>query len=177
MKATPKILVILLALGLAACTRPQPGTTTVLLVRHGEKASEAEDSPLTEAGQQRAQALVRVAEDAGVSAVYSSQFKRNLDTARPLSEHLGIAVTQIPVNPSSLSDYGKSLAVDILGKHRGQTVVVVGHSNTLAATVESLIGRPARIDSVEYHDLFVVSVPPTGTATVIKAEYGARVGR
>jgi broad specificity phosphatase PhoE len=176
MKAATKCLVMLLALGLAACARQQSGATTVLVVRHAEKASDAEDSPLTEAGLERARALVRVADEAGVSAVYSSQFRRNLDTARPLSERLGLSVTQFPVNLSSPGDYGKSLAGDILGKHRGQTVVVVGHGNTIAATVEGLAGRPARIESVEYQDLFIVSVPPSGPATVIKAQYGLRAG-
>jgi broad specificity phosphatase PhoE len=177
MKAAAKYLVILLALGLAACGRPQPGaTTTVLIVRHAEKASDAADSPLTDAGSERAQALARAAEGAGVSAVYSSQFRRNLDTARPLSERLGVAVTEAPVNLESPGDYGKTLARDILDKHAGETVVVVGHGNTVAATVEGLTGRPAHIESVEYHDLFVVTVPPDGPGRLIKARYGFRPG-
>jgi hypothetical protein len=55
-------------------------------------------------------------------------------------------------------------------------VVVVGHGNTIAATVEGLTGRPAQIESVEYHDLFVVTVPPAGPARLIKAQYGFRAG-
>jgi broad specificity phosphatase PhoE len=176
MKAAAKVLFILLAVGLAACSRAPQGATTVIVVRHAEKASEADDSPLTEAGTQRAQALVRVAEDAGVSAVYSSQFRRNLDTARPLAERLGVAVTQSPVNLPSPGDYGKTLARDILDKHAGRAVVVIGHGNTIAATVEGLTGRPARIDAVEYHDLFVVTVPPSGPAALVKAQYGLKAG-
>ncbi|HWS53055.1 MAG TPA: phosphoglycerate mutase family protein [Pyrinomonadaceae bacterium] len=176
MKAAAKCLVVLLALGLAACGRAEPKQTTVLLVRHAEKASDADDSPLTEAGSQRAQALVRVAEGAGVSAIYSSQFARNRDTARPLSERAGVAVTEAPVNLSNPGDYGKTLARDILDRHAGGTVVVVGHANTVGATVEALIGRPAQIEGVEYHDLFVVTVRPAGPAGLIKAQYGLRPG-
>lgn len=176
MKAATKYVVILLALGLAACGRPEPSATTVIIVRHAEKASDAADSPLTDAGSQRARALVRATEGAGVSAVYSSQFRRNLDTARPFSDRLGVAVTEFPVNLESPGDYGKTLARDILDKHAGKTVVVVGHGNTIAATVEGLTGRPAQIESVEYHDLFVVTVPPAGPARLIKAQYGFRAG-
>lgn len=176
MKAAVTYLVVLLALGLAACGRAEPKPTTVVLVRHAEKASDAEDSPLTEAGAQRAQALVRVAEGAGVSAIYSSQFRRNRDTARPLSERAGVSVTEAPVNLSGPGDYGKTLARDILDRHAGGTVVVVGHANTIAATVEGLTGRPAQIEGVEYHDLFIVTVPPSGPAGLIKAQYGLRAG-
>lgn len=176
MNAATRCLVILLALGLAGCGRPQTGPTTVILVRHAEKASDAADSPLTDAGSGRAQALVRTAEGAGVSAVYSSQFRRNLDTARPISERLGVAVIEAPVNLESPGDYGKTLARDILGKHAGETVLVVGHGNTVAATVEALTGRPAHIEGVEYHDLFVVTVPPAGPARLIKAQYGLKAG-
>lgn len=172
MKTTASILLLLLAFGAAACSRPQPGPTTVLIVRHAEKASDAEDSPLNEAGLRRAQALVRVAEEAGVQAIYSSQFLRNRDTARPLAERSGVAVTQRPVNLQNPGDYGQALAREIREKHAGQTVVVVGHANTVAATVEGLTGRPAGLGDIQYGDLYVVTVPAAGAARLVRAQYG-----
>ncbi len=172
MKAATKVLILLLACGFVSCSRPQQNTTTVLIVRHAEKASDAEDSPLTTAGTERAQALIRVAEDAGVGAIYSTQFKRNRDTAQPLSDRLGVAVTELKVNLQSPGDYGKTLARDIMEKHAGQTVLVVGHGNTIASTIEALTGRAAGIGDVQYQDLFIVTVPPSGAARMIKAQYG-----
>lgn len=169
-------LALLLALGVVSCQRPQPNSTIVLIVRHAEKASDAEDSPLTEAGVQRAQALVRVAEDAGVSAIYTTQFKRSRDTAQPLSDRLGVAVTEAPVNLTAPGDYGKALARGILEKHSGQAVMVIGHGNTIASIIEGLSGRAASIGEIKYHDLFVVTVSPSGPANVIKAQYGFRDG-
>jgi broad specificity phosphatase PhoE len=143
-----------------------------LIVRHAEKASDAEDSPLNEAGIERAQALVGVAADAGVSAIYTTQFKRNRDTAQPLAERLGIAPAEVPVNLQNPGDYGKTLAKTILEKHSGQTVVVIGHGNTIASIVEGLTGRAAPQGDIQYSDLFMVTIPPSGPARVIKAQYG-----
>lgn len=172
MKVATKVLILLLALGVMSCNRPQANPTVVLIVRHAEKASDAEDSPLTESGVQRAQALVRVALDAGVSAIYSSQFKRNRDTAQPISERLGVAVTERPVNLQAPGDYGKALAREIIENHAGQTILVVGHGNTIASTVEGLTGRASGIESPAYGDLFVVVLPPAGAARVVRAQYG-----
>jgi len=166
------ILVLIITFGIISCDRPQPSSTTVLIVRHAEKASDAEDSPLTEAGIERAKALVHVAADAGVSAIYSTQFKRNRETAQPLAERLGIAITEVPVNLQNPGDYGKTLARDIVLKHPGQTVLVVGHGNTIASTVEGLTGRAAALGDIQYGDLFVVTVSPSGPAKLIKAQYG-----
>jgi broad specificity phosphatase PhoE len=172
MKAAAYVLILLCAFGVVSCNRAPEAATTVIVVRHAEKASDADDSPLNEAGSRRAQALVRATEGAGVGAIYSSQFKRNLDTARPLSERANLPVTQMPVNLQNPGDYGQTLARDILEKHAGRTVVVVGHANTVAATVEGLIGRPAQLGDIQYGDLFVVVIPREGEAKLVRAQYG-----
>jgi broad specificity phosphatase PhoE len=173
MQKASKLILLLLAVAVVSCSSPQQRSTVVLLVRHAEKASDAEDSPLTEAGRQRALALVGVAEEAGVSAVYTSQFKRSHETAGPLAERLKVAVTEFPVDLQNPGDYGKRLAGEIIGKHSGRVVVVVGHGNTIASTVEGLTGRAASPGDIRYSDLFVVSIHPSGPATLIKAQYGA----
>ncbi|MBD0372441.1 MAG: histidine phosphatase family protein [Pyrinomonadaceae bacterium] len=172
MKTARYVFIALIALSLVACSRPQAGPTVVLIVRHADKASDAEDSPLNEAGMQRAQALVGVAAGAGVNAIYTSQFKRNHDTAQPLAQRLGITPTEMAVNLQNPGDYGSRLAKDILEKHPGQTVLVVGHGNTIASTVEALTGKPAQLGDIQYSDLFIVTVPPSGPAKLIKAQYG-----
>lgn len=107
-----------------------------------------------------------------MSAIYSTQFKRNRDTAKPLSDRLGIAVTEVPVNLQSPGDYGKMLAGNILEKHSGQTVVVVGHGNTIGSIVEGLTGRAASLGDIQYSDFIIVTIPPAGGARVIRANYG-----
>ena len=167
------VLVLLLALAAGSCAGPSPALTTVLIVRHAEKATGGDDPPLTDAGMRRAQALVGVAREAGVHAIYSSQFKRNVDTVRPLSEATGVAVTEMPVNLEEPGDYGRRLADEIVSKHAGGTTVVVSHLNTIPAIVEALSGRPvAPLNDVEYANLFVVVIPHDGEPRVIRAQYG-----
>lgn len=173
MKRVIQFLVLILAFGVVSCSRQQQGSTVVLIVRHAEKASEADDSPLNEAGTERAQSLVGVAADANVSAIYTTQFKRNRDTAQPLAARLGITPTEVPVNLQNPGDYGKTLARDIIEKHQGQTVAVIGHGNTVASIVEGLMGRAVALGDVQYSDLLIVTVPPSGSARLIKAQYGA----
>jgi|SRR5215213_51428 len=174
MKRVAAVLLLLLTPGAVSCgQRQQQGSTVVLVVRHADKASDAEDSPLDEADVRRAQALDAVAADAGVSAIYATQFKRNRDTAQPLAQHTGVAVTEAPVNLQNPGDYGQRLARDIIDKHRGQTVPVVGHGNTVASIVEVLTGRAQQLGEIQYGDLLIVTVPPSGPAGLIRAQYGA----
>src|SRR5262245_61183760 len=71
--------------------------TTVLLVRHAEKNIEP-NSPnpeLSPAGQRRAQELVRVLENSGITAIVASQFVRTQQTAQPLANKLHLPITQV----------------------------------------------------------------------------------
>lgn len=153
---------------------PAPSASTVvLLVRHAEKAS-GEDPPLTPAGQQRAEALVQVAQNAGVSAIYTTPLRRTRETAQPLSARLGIPLTVRDVIPGGGQAQAAEQARQLLAEQRGKTVLVVGHSNTLPLFVEALSGVHVEpIPESEYDRLMVVVVPPSGPARLIQSRYGA----
>ena len=174
MSRTATTLLVALAVAVAAaCSRPAQTPTTILIVRHAEKADNSYDTPLAEAGTRRAQALVAAAQDAGVGAIYSSQFQRNRETVRPLAEQVGVPITEMEVNIDDPGDYGKRLASEILAKHQGRTVVVVSHLNTIPAIVEAFTGRPiGALDNAQYANLFVVVLPPDGRPSVVRAQYG-----
>ena len=58
-----------------------PGTTTtVILVRHAERAKEPGESALTPAGRQRAQDLVAAIGEKKITAIYSPDRGRNRET-------------------------------------------------------------------------------------------------
>src|SRR5688572_1962979 len=96
-------------------------TTTVILVRHGEKAAEpAADPPLTDAGRARAQALLDAVKNAGVSIVYSTPTLRTMQTAEPLAKALGIEVTSTPTTGGAQA-YAQRVADLIKAEARGKT--------------------------------------------------------
>jgi broad specificity phosphatase PhoE len=164
------------ALMQAACSRAEPQTpTVVLVVRHAEKAAvEGADPPISEQGKARAQTLARIAKDAGVNAIYCTQFRRTRETAEPLAVNSGVQINTMQVNRDDTGAYVEQLADDIIDKHRGQTILVVSHSNTVPQIVERLSGTPVpAIKDDEYNNLFIVVMPAESAAKTIKLNYGA----
>lgn len=143
-------------------------TTTVLVMRHAEKASDgSNDPPLSAAGEARAARLARLL-GAGppaerVQVIYATQFKRTRQTAAPVGAALGVAVTILG------ADETDQLVAEVLREHRGGRVLVVGHSNTVPAIVAALGGGPPpTLGEGDYGDLFVVAVPRYGRASVLR---------
>ena len=146
-------------------------TTTVILVRHAEKAAApAADPPLTPAGETRARALLDAVRDAGVGAIITTQFERTRATAAPTASALGIT-------PEVVAATGRTHAQDVaaaIRKHAGQTVLVVGHSNTIPEIIGALGTTVPPICDAEYDNLYVVVLPPTGAAKLIRTKFGER---
>ncbi len=146
--------------------------TVVLLVRHAEKAAQPpQDPPLSDAGSARAQALLAVARDAGVTAIITTQYERTRKTAEPTA--VALHVTPEVVDAGPLAQHAKAVADRILA-HAGGTVLVVGHSNTVPAIVEALgAPKPRDICDSEYDQLFVVVLGDAGPPRVIRSRFGA----
>ena len=146
--------------------------TTVILVRHAEKAvTPANDPGLTEAGAARARALMAIARDAGVTAVITTQFARTRETARPAAEALRIT-PEVARTGGSMAQHAQDVA-RMVQAHAGGVVLVVGHSNTIPAIVAALgAAQPPPICDSEYDGLYVVVVPAGGPAHLIRGRYG-----
>jgi broad specificity phosphatase PhoE len=165
---------VVLALAAAASSLAAQATraTTVILVRHAEKANEpADDPPLTAAGETRARDLWNAIKDAGVSAVITTQYARTRATAQPTASTLQLTPEIVrsagPTHPKDVAD--------AVRKHDGHTVLVVGHSNTIPAIIEALgARRPPAICDPEYDNLFVVTIAPDGKAGLVRAKFGVR---
>jgi broad specificity phosphatase PhoE len=173
MRALGFALTAIVAIGLRTPpSRVAAPPTVVILVRHAEKAAQpAQDPPLTEAGAVRAQALLAVARDAGVSAIITTQFERTRTTAEPTATALHI--TPEVVQAGSAAQHAKAVADQVL-EHGGGTVLVVGHSNTIPAIVGALgAPRPRDLCDSEYDQLFVVVLGDTGPPRLIRSRYGA----
>lgn len=144
--------------------------TTVILVRHAEKKIEPTnpDPDLAPEGVERAQEIARVFGDAGINAIYATQYKRTQQTVKPLSDKIGVPLTV--VNSKSTAD----LLAQVKAQHSGQTIFIAGHNNTVPEIVEALGGpKYPVIPETEYDNLFIVTIYRTGKAKVVKMKYGA----
>jgi len=143
--------------------------TTIILIRHAEKIIDPNnnDVDLSPAGQARAQELARMFADAGINAIYATQYKRTQQTVKPLADKLGLSVTV--VNAKSTAD----LLTQIRANHSGQTVFIAGHNNTVPEIITALGGpQYPIIPESEYDNLYIVTVYRTGKAKVVKMKYG-----
>ena len=153
---------LLLLLFLAACS-PSDGSgatagestaavATVIVVRHAEKAA-GEDPELTAAGQERATRLRDRLAEARVTAVYSTDTRRTQATARPTADHHGLPVQLYAPDDT---EFLKTLRAT----SSGQTVLVVGHSNTVPALVSRLVPRTpiAPIGEEDFGNLYRITL-------------------
>jgi len=144
--------------------------TTIILIRHAEKNIEPSnpDPDLSPAGQARAQELARMFGAAGIKAIYATQYKRTQQTVKPLSDRIGISPTLVDANQID------ELAKEITTNHRGQTIFVAAHNNTVPALVSTLSGETFPIiPETEYDNLYIVTIYRFGKAKVVKLKYGA----
>lgn len=155
--------------------------TTVLVVRHAEKASATSVDPhLGPAGLIRAQELARVANSAGVEGIYATEFLRTQETVGPLASELGLSVLVV-----AAADVA-GLVDQVLADNRGGVVVVAGHSNTVPMIIDELgagtpcpamfplaAGGVCLVPDNQYDNLMVVTIPRWGTRSVVRLRYGA----
>jgi broad specificity phosphatase PhoE len=142
----------------------------VIVVRHAERAdggtaapgatmTGANDPALSAAGKARAQALAAMLKDAGVTAIYTTEYTRTKDTGAPLAAALKITAEVVPAREQAA----------LIAKIRATTtgaVLVVGHSNTVPAIIKALGGADITLAETEYDSLFFVA--PDGTTTRIR---------
>lgn len=170
-----RILVVLLAmLGWSAGAI---AATTVIVVRHAEKVHEPQnrDPALSAAGIERVAALGELLRDVPLDAVYSSDYQRTRDTAKPLARRSGVAVRLHDPRDSA------GLAARIGREHAGETVLISGHSNTVPVMLAALgVEDPPALTELEYDSCFVVVLPETGAdanagaaPTMLRLRYGA----
>ena len=165
-----------IAVGLAWFFESQ-ATTTVIFVRHAEKALDTDGDPsLNEAGIRRAEELARQLTDAdvvaGVDAIYATPFKRTEETARPTADALGLSI--MPYEATTDPDESEATLDEIVRTHKGKIILVVGHSNTLPIMIGAMGASKnvPEIDESEYDNMYIVSIPWFGKTKTIRVRYG-----
>ena len=179
MQAKLLFAVLVMTVGCAAAQlepEPEPtpvaGSTTVYLVRHAEKEIGRHDDPdpaISAVGQQRAKALATRLASAGIKAIVVTQFRRTEETAAPIASAIGVTPEIVSAGRKGDADS----AVAAVMRHRGEKVLIVGHSKTLAGIIEAL-GGPKLADLCEnqYSTLYVMNLPPAGKPKLVTQHYG-----
>jgi probable phosphoglycerate mutase len=144
------------------------GVTEVWLVRHAdcyEDLTEAVDPPLSALGRGQAARLGERVRRAGVAAVYSSPWRRAVETARALSDgvrvdhrlvemalEVGDTGFEFKEDPSSVATRVRAVVDEIVGRHPGQRAVVVTHGAAIVAFLTSVLSlAPGELRVLPYY--------------------------
>jgi len=124
----------------------------VVIVRHGEKATNGGNDPdLSSAGHARSDALARILKDAGITAIFSTEFKRTQETAAPTAASIHVTPTVIPA---------KDTAALVAKLHQlTGNALVVGHGDTIPNIIKALgISAPVNIPDADYTELLIFTL-------------------
>ncbi len=130
----------------------QERSTTIYLIRHAEKADTTPDTHLSEAGKERAVRWMEYLVANRIDALYATPYNRTRETAQPLADALKMKVTEYGPRDMDLIALAK--------QHHNQSVVVVGHSNTISGYINKALGESkySDIPEEEFGQIYIVRI-------------------
>lgn len=135
-------------------------TTRIYLIRHAEKATgDGADPNLTKIGLQRADNIARMLINKKIEVIFSTNYGRTLQTAKPLATLLGLEIELY--DPRNLENFAKGLRTGM------SNVLVVGHSNTTPFLVKLLGGDSEPMSELEYDRVYQLSITDDEVETKI----------
>mgnify|MGYP003575751221 FL=1 len=145
---------------------PGFGQRTVVVVRHADKIDDTDDAVLSPTGEDQAKRLAHVLKDVGIRAIYTTQFKRTIQTAAPLADLL-----KIQTRAYEQTDVG-GVVKEIQQKHPTEVVMVVGHRSTVPKILEQFgASEPVALETSEYDSLFILTLPPRQSPTLLHLRF------
>jgi broad specificity phosphatase PhoE len=142
--------------------------TTFILVRHAEKVDDSRDPHLSTEGQNRAERLLSMLNEADIDAIYSTDLNRTKETVQPIAENseLDILIYDHQTPEETVNKW--------LADHSGETIIVSGHSNTTPTFTNSLLGREyftGSFDESDYGNLLIVTISGSGESNLLHLRY------
>ena len=156
-----KLLFIVFSL-IASATFAQNDVTTIYIIRHAEQGA-GEDASLTEEGKDRTEKWGDYFEDKNITTYYTTKHKRAIETVTGISTF----TSGIPQPGTSRQFVVKNYEgpEDLLLKqvgedHKGESVLIVGHSDTIHKYINILLetDKFTEIDEEEYGNLYIVTL-------------------
>ncbi len=154
-KLTSYILILLFA------NQVNAQKTTYIIVRHAEKDTTfadakmmASDPPLNSIGERRALSLVDKFKGLKINQIYTTNYKRTKATASPIAKarNLNVAI----YDPRKLDTFATQL---LSSEKSGNTILIVGHSNSSPKLVNLLIKKDQfkDLDESIYNTYWIVT--------------------
>ncbi len=139
-------------------------TTVYYLIRHAEKdrSINSDDPGLKEEGIKRADNWASYFATIDIDLIYSTNYKRTQQTAQPIAAQKNIEI--LSYDPRKMYDEVFQETT------KNKNVLIVGHSNTTPAFVNTILGKQEyqQIDDKDNGKLFIVTL--TKNDTLVKIE-------
>ncbi|WP_035899361.1 histidine phosphatase family protein [Leeuwenhoekiella sp. MAR_2009_132] len=140
---------------LASADTARVTDATYYFVRHADKVRApniGNNPPLNANGKARAKFWAKQLKDVDFDAVYSTNFKRTRSTALPTAKQNKLEI--------KIYEPSEDFYVNFKDTHVGKNVLVVGHSNTIPAFVNAVLGEQKynEIDDSTFGNLYIVRV-------------------
>lgn len=127
---------------------------TIILFRHAEKMNTSRDPDLSPVGIERSNTLFHMLKDLEITAIYSTSYKRTMQTIQPLADSLELPVN--PYDPRDLTGFAEML------KKTTGVILISGHSNTTPTLSSLILGyEVAKINEDEYDNLYIITSAST----------------
>ena len=147
--------------------RPQE-VSTFFLVRHAEKNLTDKNPSLTVEGQERAEELARFLQEVPIDAIYSTDYKRTMETAMPTAK-----AKNIPIETYDPSDLAAFVA-SVQRPSSNKKILIVGHSNTTPALINIFTSSNQYSDLSEkqYDNMYILSSVDRKVVDVLTVKFG-----
>lgn len=144
------------------------GITTFILVRHAEKEDKSQNPDLSPQGYNRADLLARMMSEIKFNAVYSTSFIRTMETARSVADQNQLEIMVYE------SENPETVTANWLDNHRGESILVAGHSNTVPLFANALLGREhftEKFDESDYGNILIITISAADERHFIHQKY------
>lgn len=147
-----KIVISLILLFVFQQNKAQSETTTLYLIRHAEKADSSSNPELSEDGIKRSVRWTKLFEKTQIDNFYTTLTRRTQMTCSTIATSKQKDIT--------FYDAARFTLQEIVAKHPGKTILVVGHSNTIPQQINTFLGEEIypQIDENEFGNLYTIKV-------------------
>ena len=137
-------------------------TTTLIFTRHAEKLDDGTRDPdLSKEGYERAQKIASLLEKVGLTAIYSTDYKRTRNTVKPIADQKELGITIYDPRDDKF-------IMEILNSEKGGTVLISGHSNTIPTMINQVAQTNyPNFSEEEYDNLIIVIIKPENEPQLI----------